>query len=58
VAHLNAAAVAASGVELRLVAVSLDNGGIRYITQNVGVMETDGRPVKGPTPNALPITPP
>jgi NTE family protein len=50
VARLDAGAVARSGVELRLVAVSLDSGAIRYVTQAGGVIERDGRPVVGPNP--------
>jgi predicted acylesterase/phospholipase RssA len=46
--NLNAATVAHSGVELRLVAVSLDSGRIRYITQNGLVTETDNTPVPSP----------
>jgi predicted acylesterase/phospholipase RssA len=49
-AHLDPRVVANSGVELRLVAVSLDSGAIRYITQSGRVIETDGRPVHGSNP--------
>jgi predicted acylesterase/phospholipase RssA len=49
-AHLDAAAVAHSGVELRLVAVSLDSGNVRYITQDGHVIEIDGTPVPGVNP--------
>ena len=48
--HLHADAVADSGVELRMVSVSLDSGAIRYITQDGRVIETDGRKVLGPNP--------
>src|SRR5262249_22537475 len=48
--HLDPAAVAGSGVELRLVTVSLDSGAIRYVRQDGHVIETDGRPVVGPNP--------
>jgi len=51
VKYLNAAAVANSGVELRIVTVSLDSGAIRYITQDGRVLETDGRQVAGNNPN-------
>jgi predicted acylesterase/phospholipase RssA len=49
--NLSAATVAASGVELRLVVVSLDSGAIRYVTQDGRVIETDNRPVAGADPN-------
>ena len=45
--NLNKQVVANSGVQLRLVAVSLDSGAIRYITQDGHVQETDGKPVVG-----------
>lgn len=46
--NLDPAAVANSGVELRLVSVSLDSGAIRYVTQTGKVIEK-GRPA-GPPP--------
>ncbi|PYJ45528.1 MAG: hypothetical protein DME50_08425 [Verrucomicrobia bacterium] len=52
--NLNGGVVASSGVELRLVAVSLDSGAIRYITQDGHVLETDGRPVAGADPTVCP----
>lgn len=48
--NLHPDSVASSGVELRMVAVSLDSGAIRYITQDGTVIETDGRPVHGANP--------
>ena len=50
VRNLHADSVANSGVELRMVAVSLDSGAIRYITQDGRVIETDGRKVSGSNP--------
>ena len=50
--RLDRPSVQQSGVELRLVVVSLDSGAIRYITQHGRVIETDGRSVFGPNPNA------
>jgi predicted acylesterase/phospholipase RssA len=49
--HLDPGVVAKSGVELRLVTVSLDSGAIRYVKQDGRVIETDGRPVADPNPN-------
>jgi predicted acylesterase/phospholipase RssA len=50
-AHLDARLVGRSGVELRLVAVSLDGrGAIRYVTQSGQVIERDGTPVAGANP--------
>jgi NTE family protein len=46
-ARLNAGALANSGVELRLVTVSLDSGKVRYVTQDGHVLETDNSPVPG-----------
>jgi predicted acylesterase/phospholipase RssA len=49
-ANLDETQVAASGVRLRLVTVSLDSGRIRYVTETGAVIERDGTPVKGPDP--------
>jgi NTE family protein len=46
-AHLDSGAVKRSKVELRLVAVSLDSGAIRYVTQDGRLLETDGREIAG-----------
>jgi hypothetical protein len=46
--HLNATQVAKSGVELRLVVVSLDSGRVRYVTQDGHVLETDNTRVQTP----------
>src|SRR5215472_6655168 len=54
-ANLNPGAVAHSGVELRLVAVSLETGKVRYITQDGRVLETDGKPVPGANPTACAV---
>jgi len=48
--HLDASKVAHSGVELRLVTVSLDSGRVRYVTQDGHVQETDGTKVPAPSP--------
>src|SRR5262249_4669405 len=40
--------VAASGVRLRMVAVSLDSGAIRYVKEDGQLVERDGSPVSGP----------
>ena len=45
--HLNPAKVAQSGVELRLVTVSLNSGVVRYVTQDGHVLNTDGTKVPG-----------
>lgn len=46
-AVLDAGEVAASGVTLRLVTVSLDSGHVRYVTQDGHVMNVDGSLVPG-----------
>ena len=53
--NLHPDSVANSGVELRMVAVSLDSGAIRYITQDGRVIETDGRTVHGPNPRVCTV---
>src|SRR5262249_10110132 len=53
--NLHPDSVANSGVELRMVAVSLDSGAIRYITQDGRVIETDGRKVYGPNPRVCTV---
>ena len=53
--NLHPNSVANSGVELRMVAVSLDSGAIRYITQDGRVIETDGRKVPGPNPRVCTV---
>jgi NTE family protein len=50
--NLDPNAVASSGVELRLVVVSLDSGAIRYVTQAGRVIETNGQPVVRPNQSA------
>jgi NTE family protein len=53
--NLHPDSVASSGVELRMVVVSLDSGAIRYITQDGRVIETDGRKVYGPNPSVCTV---
>jgi NTE family protein len=53
--NLHPDSVASSGVELRMVAVSLDSGAIRYITQDGRVIEADGRKVHGPNPRVCTV---
>jgi predicted acylesterase/phospholipase RssA len=50
--YLDPTKVKNSGVELRLVTVSLDSGLVRYVTQDGHVVETDNTPVKVPQQNA------